>query len=89
MFLLFFLKGFDNYEIQVQNFCLELFVKGEEINMFKVNFIWEGFLFKYSVVYFYIVFYEFFGGYLRDQILCLLFVKDNDGFGCFKSGVVC
>ena len=86
--MLFLIKGPDNHEIQVQNLRSESFVKGEEINTFKVNFTWEGPSFKHSVANSYIVSYEFLGGYSRDQISCSPFVKDNDGSGCFKSGLV-
>ena len=87
-FLLFLIKGPDIHEIQVQNLRSESFVKGEEINTFKVNFTWEGPSFKHSVAHSYIVSYEFLGGYSRDQISCSPFVRDNDGSGCSKSGVV-
>lgn len=83
-----FIKGPDNHEIQVQNLRSESFVKGDEINTFKVNFTWEGPSFKHSVAYSYIVTYELLGGYSRDQISCSPFVRDNDGSGCSKSGVV-
>lgn len=86
--LLFFIKGPDTHEIQVRNLRSGSFVKGDEINTFKVNFTWEGPSFKHSVVHSYIVSYEFLGGYSRDQISCSPFVRDNDGSGCSKSGLV-
>ena len=86
--LFFSFKGPDIHEIQVRNLRSESFVKGDEINTFKVNFTWEGPWFKHSVANSYIVSYEFLGGYSRDQISCSPFVRDNDGSGCFKSGVV-
>ena len=86
--LLFPFKGPENKEIQVANLQSGLFVEDQESNTFSVNFTWKSPSFKHSIAHSYIVSYEFLGGYSRDQISCSPFVKDNDGSGCSKSGLV-
>ena len=92
--LLFYLKASlanncpNNQEIQVRNLQKGSFFEDQESNTFSVNFTWEGPSFKHSDAHSYIVYYEFFGGYSRDQISCSPLVKDKDSPGCSKSGVV-
>ena len=67
------------------------FLEDEGSNTFSVNFTWEPPPFKYSAVQSYTVSYEFFGGYSRKELSCLM--ADDNGRsdpvgGCSKSGDV-